>query len=106
MAKQAKVHDYDKPQEWSDESVDFVNSLLIRKQNLRLGNDKPGCAKSHPWFENFDWTAFESQKLVSPFAGIVFHIIHFYYRKSMKVKIANLIDPQLMVSLMMKKQLS
>jgi hypothetical protein len=71
MAKQAKIHDYEKAAEWSNESVDFINKLLIRKQYQRLGYDKPGSAKMHPWFDNFDWDALENKKMISPFAGIV-----------------------------------
>lgn len=79
MNKQAKVHDYEKPQDWSDESVDFINKLLIRKQHQRLGHDKPGSAKTHPWFNGFDWEAFESCRMLSPFNGIVNLILIIYY---------------------------
>jgi hypothetical protein len=106
MAKQAKVHDYEKPQNWSAESADFINSLLIRKQSLRLGNEKPGSAKTHPWFHNFDWADFESQKMVSPFAGIVNKFFNFLQRKLMRMKIVSIRDRLLIVSLMKKKLLS
>lgn len=69
------MHDYEKPLDWSEEAVDFINSLLQRKQTLRLGSDKPGSAKSHPWFDDFDWEAFEAFKMPSPFSGIVIFII-------------------------------
>jgi hypothetical protein len=71
MNKQAKVHEHEKPQDWSNESADFVNQLLLRKQHQRLGHDRPGSAKSHPWFDNFDWASFENFRLPSPFSGIV-----------------------------------
>lgn len=71
MAKQAKVHEYEKPNDWSEEAVDFINRLLLRKQHQRLGFDKPGSAKEHPWFEGFDWDNFEQCKIPSPFIGIV-----------------------------------
>lgn len=71
MAKQVKVHDHEKPTGWSDQSVDFINKLLLRKQYLRLGQDKPGIAKSHPWFDGFDWDALEHKRMASPFAGVV-----------------------------------
>jgi len=70
MAKQAKVHEYEKPQDWSEESVDFVNSLLLRKQHQRLGSDKPGSAKNHVWFDGFDWDSLENNRMVSPFHSI------------------------------------
>ncbi len=71
MAKQAKISDFDKPDGWSDESVNFVNELLIRKQHLRFGHDRPGAAKCHPWFNGFDWAAFENFMIPSPFSRIV-----------------------------------
>jgi hypothetical protein len=71
VAKQVKIHHNEKKIEWSDDAVDFINSLLIRKQSQRLGNDKPGSAKKHPWFYNFDWEALEKGKMQSPFIGIV-----------------------------------
>ena len=71
LAKQAKIGVNDKPNNWSDDSVDFINKLLIRKHNQRLGNDKPGVAKSHPWFNGYDWKSLYERKTVSPFYGIV-----------------------------------
>lgn len=71
MAKQAKVNEHEKPHNWSDEAVDFVNSLLQRKHLNRLGNDKPGSAKLHPWFNDFDFQKLENFEIISPFAGIV-----------------------------------
>ena len=61
----------EKPGNWSDESVDFVNQLLLRKQYQRLGNDKPGSAKNHPWFNGFNWEGLENKEVKSPFYGIV-----------------------------------
>ena len=71
LAKQAKISVNDKPSNWSDDSVDFINKLLIRKHNQRLGNDKPGSAKNHPWFNGYDWKNLNDKKITSPFQGIV-----------------------------------
>ena len=68
------MHDYEKPLDWSDHALDFVNKLLLRKQNQRLGFDRPGSAKNHPWFDGFDWDAFENLRTPSPFNGIVHKI--------------------------------
>ena len=51
--------------------MEFFNLLLLRKQYQRLGNDKPGSAKSHPWFRGFDWQGLENKTILSPFFGIV-----------------------------------
>ncbi len=71
MARQARVVEYEKPIEWSDDAVDFTNKLLLRKQNQRLGGDRPGAARNHPWFKNFDWEGLMNGTLPSPFCGIV-----------------------------------
>jgi hypothetical protein len=74
VSKQVKVHGHEKPPGWSDSSVDFVNKLLQRKQQYRLGSDQPGIAKSHSWFDKFDWDSLNTQRMKSPFEGIVIQI--------------------------------
>jgi hypothetical protein len=69
LSKQAKIQE--KPVGWSDEAVDFINKLIIRKQNHRLGYDRPGSAKNHSWFDGFDWDGLYNKKIQSPFLGIV-----------------------------------
>lgn len=71
VSGQAKIHDNEKRSDWSQDSVDFINALLQRKQSYRLGNDKPGSAKKHSWFNGFDWQALENGTMKSPFFGIV-----------------------------------
>jgi hypothetical protein len=71
LAKQVKINLQDKPSGWSDEAVDFINKLLIRKQNQRLGYDRPGSAKNHPWFDGFSWDGLYDRQIQSPFSGIV-----------------------------------
>ena len=71
MARQVKITEREKPSDWSIESMDFINNLLLRKQYQRLGNDRPGAAKLHPWFRGFDWQGLENKTLLSPFFGIV-----------------------------------
>lgn len=53
--------------EWSNESIDFINSLLIRKQNNRLGAGGINELKNHKWFREYDWNALYNQELLSPF---------------------------------------
>lgn len=71
LSKQAKITESDKPDNWSEESADFINQLLTRKQNLRLGSDKPGSARYHPWFSDFDWQTFCNFTMPSPFSKTV-----------------------------------
>jgi hypothetical protein len=83
------VGPHEKPHGWSDHAVDFINNLLIRKQQNRLGSDQPGIAKSHPWFENFDWDSLNNQTMKSPFEGIVTY--NLILRKLRKLTIFTLI---------------
>jgi hypothetical protein len=71
LAKQAKITENERPKTWSPEAADFINSLLQRKHANRLGHDKPGSAKLHPWFKDFDWQKLEKFEIPSPFYGIV-----------------------------------
>ena len=59
--------DYPELCEWSDESIDFINRLLIRKQDKRLGAGGIDELKNHKWFWKFDWDALYNQELLSPF---------------------------------------
>ena len=65
---QAKIYDEDIPENWSKESVDFINKLLLRKPNKRLGY-KNGVneLKNHNWFKDIDWEKLEKKEVEAPF---------------------------------------
>ena len=65
---QAKIYDEDIPENWSKESVDFINKLLLRKPNKRLGY-KNGIneLKKHIWFKDIDWEKLEKKEVEAPF---------------------------------------
>ena len=65
---QAKIYDEDIPENWSKESVDFINKLLLRKPNKRLGY-KNGIneLKKHIWFKDIDWEKLEKKEIEAPF---------------------------------------
>ena len=46
---------------------DFVNRLLQRKKNLRLGYKDIQEIVQHPWLSDFDWEKLSSGKMNSPF---------------------------------------
>lgn len=48
---------------------DLLRRLLVKKPAMRLGAQKNGAAdvKSHPWFEGFDWNAFQKLELSAPY---------------------------------------
>ena len=53
---------------WSEESVDFINRCLKRKESRRLGyTDGIQELKNHKWFDGFDWEGVYNKKLVAPF---------------------------------------
>ena len=68
LKKQAKINEDEKPDDWSYESVDFINKCLKRKVEKRLGYLK-GVEelKSHEWFNGFDWNGLYRKTLNAPF---------------------------------------
>ena len=68
MAKQIQLTIDDvKHRKWSYESADFINQLIIRKPELRLGYQGIAMIKEHNWFEDFNWNELSKRKLVAPF---------------------------------------
>lgn len=65
LARQANVDD--NQYGWSDESIDFINRLLIRRQENRLGSRGMNEVKNHKWFENYDWNALLNKQIPAPF---------------------------------------
>ena len=57
-----------KNEDWSKESIDFINKLLIRKPEERLGYKK-GVEelKEHPWLRYYPWDLIKNKTLPSPF---------------------------------------
>lgn len=51
----------------SNEAESFINACLERKPSDRLGNNFPGEAKSHPWFNDINWDSLVSKTEISPF---------------------------------------
>lgn len=51
----------------SNEAESFINACLERKPSDRLGNNFPGEAKSHPWFNDINWDSLVSKTGLSPF---------------------------------------
>lgn len=67
MGRQAKLVKSQVPKGWSLESVDFVNKLIERKPEDRLGSGGPSEVKSHVWLRDFQWKALLEKKIDSPF---------------------------------------
>lgn len=49
------------------ESADFINKLLQRKPNNRLGLNGPNEVKNHVWFRDYDWKALFDKTTIAPY---------------------------------------
>ena len=67
IAKQAKINKEELPNDWSENSRDFINLLLQRKPKKRLGYNGVEEIKEHPWMNNIDWDLLYNKKLEAPF---------------------------------------
>jgi serine/threonine protein kinase len=67
ISKQAKLKSDDIPEDWSNESMDFINQLLQRKPKKRLGFNGVGEIKNHPWMKNIDWESLSKKLIDAPF---------------------------------------
>ena len=64
ISKQAKLKEDDiKTQGWSKLCLDFINNLIQRKPEKRLGKNGIKELKDHPWFEKFNWNDLLNQNI-------------------------------------------
>ena len=54
------------PRGWTFASVDFINQMLRRKENERLGYRGIEEVKSHQWLKDIDWSAMGRKVMESP----------------------------------------
>ena len=68
LCKQAKINFCDLPCNYSKDFASFINGLIIRKPNLRLGF-KNGFVDlfNHPWLKNVNWNLIKEKKIKAPF---------------------------------------
>ena len=55
------------PPDWDPMAADFVNKMLKRKPEERLGFNGIAEVKSHPWFSDINWDKMATKKYPSPF---------------------------------------
>ena len=65
--QQAKLNKEDIPDSWSLDVMDFINKLLMRKPEERLGYNGIFELKNHPWMKEIDWEKIEAKKIQPPF---------------------------------------
>ena len=66
--KQARINKDKMEKDWSLDSIDFINRLIERKPELRLGS-KNGIQelKDHFWLRYYPWNELEKKSLPGPF---------------------------------------
>ena len=67
LAKQAEIKPEEINEGWSKESADFINKLLIRKPENRIGYKGINELKVHPWLKYYPWEMLYKKSLPSPF---------------------------------------
>ena len=67
LSRQIMIKNHEIPNEWSKEAADFINNLIQRKPNMRLGYKGINQIKSHKWFNRFSWEDLYNQKIEAPF---------------------------------------
>lgn len=55
------------PADWDPNAADFINKMLKRKPEERLGSKGMDEVKGHPWFKDISWDKLSSKKYPSPF---------------------------------------
>ncbi|EGR34376.1 protein kinase domain protein [Ichthyophthirius multifiliis] len=77
MAKQVQIKIDEVPKGWSLESIDFINLLIQRKPQNRLGVNGPQEVKNHIWLKTVSWQKIYSQELEAPYKPQVY--IFFFF---------------------------
>ncbi|OMJ95548.1 hypothetical protein SteCoe_957 [Stentor coeruleus] len=66
LSKQVKLTKQEQPL-WTNEGLDFVNKLIKRRPEHRLGFHGTQELKNHPWLKGWEWEKLEAFALESPF---------------------------------------
>ncbi|CDW85841.1 protein kinase domain containing protein [Stylonychia lemnae] len=67
LAKQVQIKRHEIPPGWSIEGADFINKLIQRKPQNRLGLNGPNEVKNHPWLKSYPWQDLSQNFLKAPF---------------------------------------
>ena len=67
ISHQAHIKKSDLENNWTFNSADFINKMLIRKPCLRLGYRDFSDIKNHDWFKNYPWKDLYKKNVISPF---------------------------------------
>ena len=67
LMRQIGINEEEIPEDWTKESVDFINKLIVRKRENRLGYNGIKEVKEHPWIKYYPWEMILDKTLPSPF---------------------------------------
>ena len=67
LAHQSKLHERDLPRGWNPACIDFINRLIKRNKESRLGYSGIGEIKNHPWLRSIDWLKLYKKEIHPPF---------------------------------------
>lgn len=67
LSKQVQIKRNDIPRGWSLEAADFVNKMIQRKPQNRLGSNGAEEVKQHPWLRDFPWDDLTHKRVKAPF---------------------------------------
>ena len=67
ISHQARIDMMDIPKGWNCDIINFINGLLQKKSNKRLGCNGINEVKAHIWFKGFNWEDVFHKKTKAPF---------------------------------------
>lgn len=67
LGHQARMHMKNLPLGWDPSAVDFVNRLLKRNKDHRLGYNGIHEIKNHPWLKSINWVKMAAKQETPPF---------------------------------------
>lgn len=79
LAKQVQIKKNEIPDDWSMEAADFINRMIQRKPNNRLGVNGPEEVKDHPWLKDFTWNKLLNKEFEPPYVPNVIQNKIFLY---------------------------
>ena len=71
LAKQVQLKRNDLPDDWSVDALDFINRLIQRRPEQRLGVNGIAEIKNHPWIRDLNWKKLSSKEIESPFIPLM-----------------------------------
>ena len=61
----------DLPTDWSLDALDFINRLIQRRPEQRLGYNGIHELKNHPWIKDLNWKKLSTKEIESPFIPLM-----------------------------------